>query len=136
MKILIFGLPGSGKSTLAEPLAKLLGGVHINADRVRQQYEGHDQSKWDFSPQGRMLQAQRMKFLSDGVVMTGKLPLLILYAPPNKQENNLVLTLLCSWILLKRADTKIQMLFLKDPTHTGQVLIIMLPNGLTIHTYN
>ena len=73
MKILIFGLPGSGKSTLAEPLAKLLGGVHINADRVREKYEGHDMSKWDFSPQGRMLQAQRMKFLSDGVVMTGKI---------------------------------------------------------------
>ena len=35
MKILIFGLPGSGKTTLAEPLAKLLGGVHINADKVR-----------------------------------------------------------------------------------------------------
>jgi adenylylsulfate kinase len=73
MKILIFGLPGSGKSTLAEPLAKLLGGVHINADRVREKYEGHDMSKWDFSPQGRMLQAQRMKFLSDGVVMAGKI---------------------------------------------------------------
>ena len=48
MKILIFGLPGSGKTTLAEPLAKLLGGVHINADEVRKQYEGHDMSKWDF----------------------------------------------------------------------------------------
>ena len=44
MKILIFGLPGSGKTTLAEPLAKLLGGVHINADEVRKQYEGHDMS--------------------------------------------------------------------------------------------
>ena len=55
--------PGSGKSTLAEPLAKLLGGVHINADAVREKYEGHDMSKWDFSLEGRIKQAQRMKFL-------------------------------------------------------------------------
>ena len=73
MKILIFGLPGSGKTTLAEPLAKLLGGVHINADEVRKKYEGHDMSKWDFSPEGRMRQAQRMRHLADGIVMTGKI---------------------------------------------------------------
>ena len=35
MKILICGLPGSGKSTLAEPFAELIGGIHINADAVR-----------------------------------------------------------------------------------------------------
>ena len=73
MKILIFGLPGSGKTTLAEPLAKLLGGVHINADEVRKKYEGHDMSKWDFSPEGRMRQADRMRHLADGIVMTGKI---------------------------------------------------------------
>ena len=68
MKILIFGLPGSGKSTLAEPLAELLGGVWINADQVREEYDD-----WDFSPEGRMRQAQRMRFLSDGVVRAGKI---------------------------------------------------------------
>lgn len=73
MKILIFGLPGSGKTTLAEPLAKLLGGVHINADEVRKQYEGHDMSKWDFSPEGRIKQANRMRHLADGVVKAGKI---------------------------------------------------------------
>ena len=73
MKILIFGLPGSGKTTLAEPLAKLLGGVHINADEVRKKYEGHDMSKWDFSPEGRIRQADRMRHLADGIVMTGKI---------------------------------------------------------------
>ena len=62
MKILIFGLPGSGKTTLAEPLAKLLGGVHINADEVRKKYEGHDMSKWDFSEQGRLKQAFALHF--------------------------------------------------------------------------
>jgi len=68
MKILIFGLPGSGKSTLAEPFAKLIGGIWINADAVRKQYDD-----WDFTPAGRMRQAMRMKFLADGVVMSGKI---------------------------------------------------------------
>ena len=54
MKVLIFGLPGSGKTTLAKPFAKLIGGVHINAD------------------EGRKRQAQRMKHLADGVVLAGK----------------------------------------------------------------
>lgn len=68
MKILIFGLPGSGKTTLAKPFAKLIGGVHLNADVVRTSYDD-----WDFTPEGRMRQAQRMKHLADGVVMAGKI---------------------------------------------------------------
>ena len=68
MKILICGLPGSGKSTLAEPFAKLVGGVWLNADAVRKEYDD-----WDFTPEGRMRQAQRMKYLSDGVVKAGKI---------------------------------------------------------------
>ena len=67
MKILIFGLPGSGKTTLAKPFAELIGGVHINADAVREKYDD-----WDFTPEGRMRQAMRMRFLADGVVMAGK----------------------------------------------------------------
>ena len=68
MKILIFGLPGSGKTTLAKPFAELIGGVHINADVVRERYDD-----WDFSTEGRMRQAQRMRHLSDGVVLAGKI---------------------------------------------------------------
>ena len=68
MKILIFGLPGSGKTTLAKPFAELIGGVHINADAVRTQYDD-----WDFTPEGRIRQAQRMRHLADGVVMAGKI---------------------------------------------------------------
>jgi adenylylsulfate kinase len=68
MKILICGLPGSGKSTLAEPFAELIGAVWINADAVRERY-----NDWDFSLEGRIRQAQRMKHLADGVVMAGKI---------------------------------------------------------------
>jgi len=68
LKILIFGLPGSGKTTLAKPFAELIGGVHINADAVRTKYDD-----WDFTKEGRIRQAQRMRHLSDGVVMAGKI---------------------------------------------------------------
>lgn len=68
MKILIFGLPGSGKTTLAKPFAELINAVHINADAVRKEYDD-----WDFTPQGRIRQAQRMRHLADGVVMAGKI---------------------------------------------------------------
>jgi adenylylsulfate kinase len=85
MKILIFGLPGSGKSTLAEPFAQLIGGVWLNADQVREEY-----NDWDFSPEGRMRQAMRMKFLSDGVVKAGKIAVADFVCPTEKarQEFN------------------------------------------------
>ena len=76
MKILICGLPGSGKSTLAEPFAELLGAVWINADQVRTRY-----NDWDFSPEGRIRQAQRMQYLSDGVVLAGKIAVADFVAP-------------------------------------------------------
>ena len=69
MKILIFGLPGSGKSTLAQPFANLVGGVWLNQDAIRDKYH----SDWHFTTAGRLRQAQRMKFLADGVVMAGKI---------------------------------------------------------------
>ena len=79
MKILICGLPGSGKTTLAEPLAELLGAVWINADQVRKRYDD-----WDFTPEGRIRQAQRMRHLSDGVVMAGKVAVTDFVAPTEK----------------------------------------------------
>lgn len=79
MKILICGLPGSGKSTLAEPFAELIGAVWINADAVRERYDD-----WDFSPEGRIRQANRMKHLSDGVVMAGKIAVADFVAPTDK----------------------------------------------------
>jgi adenylylsulfate kinase len=68
MKILICGLPGSGKTTLAEPFSELIGGIWINADAVRKEYDD-----WDFSPEGRIRQAQRMRYLADGIVKAGKI---------------------------------------------------------------
>jgi adenylylsulfate kinase len=79
MKILIFGLPGSGKSTLAKPFADLLGGVWINADQVRERY-----NDWDFSPEGRIRQAQRMRHLADGIVMAGKIAVADFVCPTEK----------------------------------------------------
>lgn len=60
MKILIFGLPGSGKTTLAKYLIQFLGKdtVWYNADEIRKQYDD-----WDFSDEGRLRQANRMKDL-------------------------------------------------------------------------
>src|SRR6056300_526898 len=68
MKILIFGLPGSGKTTLAKPFADLIGGVHLNADTVRKEYDD-----CDFTHEGRIRHAQRMRHLADGVVLAGKI---------------------------------------------------------------
>tara|TARA_R110002072_G_scaffold182968_2_gene339217 strand:- start:141 stop:572 length:432 start_codon:yes stop_codon:yes gene_type:complete len=79
MKILIFGLPGSGKTTLAKPFAKLIGGVHINADETRHKYDD-----WDFSIEGRIRQAQRMRYLADGVVLAGKVAIADFVAPTHK----------------------------------------------------
>ena len=76
MKILIFGLPGSGKTTLAKPFADLIGGVHINADETRRKYDD-----WDFSLEGRMRQASRMRHLADGVVLAGKIAVADFVAP-------------------------------------------------------
>ena len=73
MKILICGLPGSGKTTLAEPLAKTLNAVWLNADQIRMKYEGRDTSKWDFSEAGRLRQADRMRYLADGAIMSDRL---------------------------------------------------------------
>jgi len=66
-KILIMGLPGSGKSYLADKLAPKINAVWLNADRVRE--EAND---WDFSPEGRQRQANRMKNLAQKALDEGK----------------------------------------------------------------
>ena len=58
------GLPGAGKTTLSQELVKKLMVSHtvswFNADSVREKY-----NDWDFSPEGRKRQVQRMKKLAE-----------------------------------------------------------------------
>lgn len=62
MIVLIMGLPGAGKTTLTSKVhAALSGSVWLNADAVRQEY-----NDWDFSHEGRMRQAARMRELTIG----------------------------------------------------------------------
>jgi len=64
-RILIMGLPGSGKTTLAVELMRLLApdAVHLNADAIRKV-----NNDWDFSDEGRIRQAKRIRTLADGVI--------------------------------------------------------------------
>jgi len=64
MKILIMGLSGSGKSELAKELHSLfqehdMASTRINGDEVREAHKD-----WDFSPEGRLRQAERMARLA------------------------------------------------------------------------
>ena len=79
MKILIMGLPGSGKTTLAKPFAELIGGVWINADQIRERY-----NDWDFSIDGRIRQAQRMRHLADGIELADKIAVADFICPTEK----------------------------------------------------
>lgn len=63
-RILIMGLPGSGKTYLAEQiyhrLNQQLTVAWFNADQVREDFDD-----WDFSPEGRLRQAKRMRKLAN-----------------------------------------------------------------------
>jgi len=64
-RILIMGLPGAGKTTLAAELSTQFynagyTSMWFNADDIRKQF-----NDWDFSKEGRMRQALRMRYLAD-----------------------------------------------------------------------
>ena len=59
-KILIMGLPGSGKTTLASKLVPLINAKWLNADEVRKVA-----NDWDFSEEGRKIQAKRMADMAE-----------------------------------------------------------------------
>ena len=65
-KILVMGLPGSGKTTLAEKLISFYNAVWLNADKVRKEADD-----WDFSPEGRVRQADRMKNFAQKAIDEG-----------------------------------------------------------------
>jgi adenylylsulfate kinase len=55
------GLPGSGKSTLARKMVEKMNDVEwFNADEVRKEH-----NDWDFSEEGRLRQARRLRDLCD-----------------------------------------------------------------------
>ena len=68
MKILICGLPGSGKTWLAERLVHNIDNcAWFNADVIRTA-----SNDWDFTPEGRVRQAHRMKTFADFEVSHGR----------------------------------------------------------------
>jgi len=89
MIVLIMGLPGSGKTTLAIELKKLTEqhGYSVswyNADIVREVCDD-----WDFSEQGRIRQAMRMRDLCTSKMMERSTDLIIcdFVAPTNVAQN-------------------------------------------------
>ena len=73
MKILVMGLPGSGKSTFAKKLVEDLtelgkSAEWFNADQIREAV-----NDWDFTEEGRIRQAERMKRFAEGATTMGKI---------------------------------------------------------------
>lgn len=64
------GLPGGGKTTLAEKLTEEISQNFpvewVNADELRQQV-----GDWDFTPAGRLRQAQRMRAIAQAAESQG-----------------------------------------------------------------
>ena len=70
------GLPGSGKTALAQELVSKLDAFWFNADEVRTIY-----SDWDFSEEGRLRQAYRMRSLADSEIVKDKMVICDFVAP-------------------------------------------------------
>ena len=80
MKILVCGLPGSGKTWLAERLIKHIKNcAWYNADFVRK-----FSNDWDFSVEGRIRQANRMKKFADFEKGNGRWVICDFVAPTEK----------------------------------------------------
>ena len=80
MKILVCGLPGSGKTWLAERLIKNIKNcAWYNADIVRK-----FSNDWDFSVEGRIRQANRMKTFADFERSNGRWVICDFVAPTEK----------------------------------------------------
>jgi len=83
-KVLIMGLPGAGKTYLANVFKNTLENcAWWNADVVRE-----NTNDWDFSDEGRMRQARRMKTLCDFERDNGRLVLsdFVCPTPQTRQE--------------------------------------------------
>ena len=67
--ILVCGLPGAGKTYFATKLKEVLGdtAVHVNGDDIRTMH-----NDWDFSEEGRLRQAKRMRKYAKEETANGK----------------------------------------------------------------
>jgi len=82
MKILIMGLPGSGKTWLAERLQKHTGFAWYNADAVREMA-----NDWDFTSEGRIRQANRMRTIADFEKTNGRHVMCDFVCPTEEARN-------------------------------------------------
>ncbi len=73
------GLPGSGKTTLAKNLNLKLDSKWLNADKVRKDF-----NDFDFSPEGRIRQAHRMKNLAEEILKEKKHAIVDFICPTEK----------------------------------------------------
>jgi len=94
--ILIMGLPGSGKSTLAAALTANLffnKVVWLNADAVRERFDD-----WDFSPEGRLRQAYRMRKLADEELVKDRNFVIIDMVAPLTEMRDLIAPDMLVWM--------------------------------------
>ncbi len=73
------GLPGSGKTYLTQRLQPLLRSAWYNADKIREMA-----NDWDFTDEGRLRQALRMKLIADFEKSKGRIVICDFVCPTNE----------------------------------------------------
>ena len=81
-KIIIMGLPGSGKTTLAKNLNSKIKSKWLNADKVRKDF-----NDFEFSLEGRLRQAGRMRDLAEEILKNGNHAIVDFICPTKKTRN-------------------------------------------------
>ena len=90
------GLPGAGKTTLAADVAARLffnKVVWLNADVVRERFDD-----WDFTPNGRLRQAYRMRKLADEELAKDRQFVVIDMIAPLKEMRDLIAPDMLVWV--------------------------------------